>query len=244
MTVRERFERDGILFPLPALTEAEIARYLAQLATLQQRSGRTKRLDMSHLYFDWAWELALHPKVVDAVEAVLGPELVVWGSLIFSKPPHDEGFVAWHQDGAYADFLGPAQAVSAWIALTDSTIASGCMRVVPGSHTRRHDHIVTRAENNLLSRGHEIAVAVDERDAVDVVLRAGQMSLHHVDIIHGSNPNRASHPRTGFIVRYATADVAAANAPLLRARGTRRLELPLVDRPPGDRIEAYLERAS
>jgi ectoine hydroxylase-related dioxygenase (phytanoyl-CoA dioxygenase family) len=239
---RERFERDGIVFPLPVLTDDEIARYRAELESLQHRSGRTKRLDMTHLYFDWAWELALHPAVVDAVETILGSELVVWGSLIFTKPPHDDGFVAWHQDGAYADFLGPAKAASAWIALTDSTPASGCMRVVPGSHRHRHDHIVTRAENNLLSRGHEIAVDVDERDAIDVVLHAGEMSLHHVDIIHGSTPNRAAHPRTGFIVRYATADMAAANAPLLRARGARELALPMMESAPGDRLGAYLER--
>lgn len=242
MTTRERFEREGIVFPLPVLTPDEIARYLADLESLQHRSGRTKRLDMTHLYFDWAWELALHPGVVDAVEEVLGPDLVVWGSLIFSKPPHDEGFVAWHQDGAYAGFLGPARAASAWIALTDSTVASGCMRVVPGSHVHRHDHIVTHAENNLLSRGHEIAVDVDEKDAADVVLHAGEMSLHHVDIIHGSNPNRAAHPRTGFIVRYATADITAANAPLVRARGTQALALPMLDSAPGDRLGAYLER--
>lgn len=242
MTPRERFERDGIVFPLPVLTAGEIARYGAAVESLQHRSGRTKRLDMTHLYFDWAWELALHPAVVDAVEELLGGELVVWGSLIFSKPPYDSGFVAWHQDGAYADFLGPAKAASAWIALTDSTPASGCMRVVPGSHRQRHDHIVTGAEHNLLSRGHEIAVDVDERDAIDVVLHAGEMSLHHVDIIHGSTPNRAPHPRTGFIVRYATADMAAAHAPLVRARGGRALTLPLQEKAPGDRLGAYLER--
>src|ERR1051326_1535723 len=187
------FERDGILFPIRVLDEEDLAGARAEVARLEAvHGGVLKRFDRAHLFFRWAYELARKPRVVDAVAGFLGDDIVVWGSLILSKPPYDPGFVAWHQDGAYAGFLGDAPAVSAWIALSDSTIESGCMRVVPGSHRQRLADAEKNAPLNMLSHGQEIAAEVDEREAVDVQLRAGEMSLHHVDIIHGSNANRSA----------------------------------------------------
>jgi non-haem Fe2+, alpha-ketoglutarate-dependent halogenase len=110
--------------------------------------------------------------------------------------------VSWHQDSTYWGLSEP-DVVTAWVAFTPSTVESGCMRVIPGTH--RLDQIPHRdtfAENNLLSRGQEIEVEVDEGNAIDVVLEAGEMSLHHVRLIHGSVPNRAGHPRIGYAIRY------------------------------------------
>lgn len=214
------FERDGVMFPIPVLDDGELAAARAQVDRLAaSQGGVLKRFDRSHLFFRWAYDLATHPHVVDRVAEVLGDDVIVWGSLILSKPPHDPGFVAWHQDGAYAAFLGDAPAVSAWIALSDSTIESGCMRVVPGSHKQKLAHEVTNIPENLLNQSHEIAAEVDESAAVDVQLRAGQMSLHHVDIIHGSNANASSWARTGFIVRYTTPAMIRSVTPVLVARG-------------------------
>lgn len=226
------FDATGIRFPIPALDAEELESVRRQYAELVAAHGGTlTRFDRAHLYFDWAHDLATHPRVVEAVSSLLGDDVVVWGTLILSKPPHDDGFIAWHQDGAYADFLGDAPAVSAWIALSDSTVESGCMRVVPGSHRTRLEHREPHNPQNMLSRGQEIAVEVDEREAVDVVLRAGQMSLHHVDIVHGSNPNRASWWRTGFIVRYSTPRMLRCTTPVVVARGAVAEHLPFVARP-------------
>jgi ectoine hydroxylase-related dioxygenase (phytanoyl-CoA dioxygenase family) len=224
--MREDFQRDGVLFPIRVLDDAELASARAEVAQLEAAHGGVlKRFDRAHLFFRWAWELVQQPRVVDAVARLLGDDVVVWGSLILAKPPHDPGFVAWHQDGAYAGFLGDAPAVSAWIALSDSTVESGCMRVVPGSHRQRLEHTVKNAPLNMLSHGQEVAADVDERDAVDVQLRAGEMSLHHVDIIHGSNANRSSWTRTGFIVRYSTPGMLRSVTPVVVARGREAAHL-------------------
>jgi ectoine hydroxylase-related dioxygenase (phytanoyl-CoA dioxygenase family) len=241
------FERDGILFPIRVLDEEDLAGARAEVARLEAvHGGVLKRFDRAHLFFRWAYELARKPRVVDAVAGILGDDIVVWGSLILSKPPYDPGFVAWHQDGAYAGFLGDAPAVSAWIALSDSTIESGCMRVVPGSHRQRLAHAEKNAPLNMLSHGQEIAAEVDEREAVDVQLRAGEMSLHHVDIIHGSNANRSAWTRTGFIVRYSTPRMLRSVTPVVIARGreTEHLEM-LRSAPAGDFEESLRDyRAS
>ena len=224
------FAERGIAFPIRVLDDGELAAVRAEYARLvDAHGGVLKHFDKAHHKFGWAYDLVLHPRVIDHVAEILGDDVVVWGSLILSKPPHDDGFIAWHQDGEYATFLGDAPAVSAWIALSDSTVESGCMRVIPGSHTTKLAHAERGDPRNMLSRGQEIAAEVDESQAVDVVLRAGEMSLHHVDIVHGSNPNRASWWRTGFIVRYSTPRMLRAANPVVIARGRGAAHLAAMD---------------
>ena len=203
----ERFERDGILFPVPVLSPAETARFRADFEQVVARLGGrpvAQALGHTQAYFRWAYDLATHPSILDAVEDVLGPDLLVWTVSIFPKYPRDPGYISWHQDGTYWG-LDSTRVVTAWVALTDSTVDNGCMRVVPGSHRRPIlPHRDTYAADNRLSRGQEIEVEVEEQDAVDVVLRAGEMSLHHVNIIHGSNPNPSDGSRIGFAPRFTT----------------------------------------
>jgi hypothetical protein len=203
----ERYQRDGILFPIPVLVPDETARFRAAFDELAARLGGrpvAQALGHTQLYFRWAYELATHPVLLDAVEDVLGPDILVWTVSIFPKYPRDPGFISWHQDGTYWG-LDSTKVTTAWLALTDSTVETGCMRVVPGSHRRPIlPHRDTYAPDNRLSRGQEIEVAVDEADAVDVVLRAGEMSLHHVNIIHGSNANPSDRSRIGFAPRFTT----------------------------------------
>jgi len=213
------FAENGFAFPIPVLGADELRAVRERFAAFAETHHDLKRADNLHLSVDWAHDLAVHPRVVDAVATLIGGDVLIWGSLLLAKPPHDDEFVAWHQDGAYAGYLDGTPAVSAWIALSDSTIENGCMRVVPGSHRTKLEHVQPHRSRNMLSRGQEIAVAVDEADAVDVVLSAGEMSLHHVDIVHGSSPNRSAQWRTGFIVRYATPRVADTPIPAMIVRG-------------------------
>jgi non-heme Fe2+,alpha-ketoglutarate-dependent halogenase len=124
--------------------------------------------------------------------------------------------------------------------LTESTVESGCMRVVPGSQKTKLTHLEKHDPLNMLNRGQEIAAEVDERTAVDVELHAGEMSLHHVDIVHGSNPNRSPRPRTGFIVRYSTPQMLRAATPVIVARGREASHLPTVTARPTLSFEAAL----
>ena len=206
-----QYERDGYLSPIPVLSPEEVQRFRAAYLELEAAmGGRPKATDLTltHMHFPWSWEFIHHEKVLDAVEDILGPNIICWASSIFPKQPRDPGFISFHQDGTYWG-LNSMDVTTAWVALTESTPENGCMRVVPGSHKQPvHPHKETWADDNLLSRGQEIQVDVNEEDVVDIVLRPGEMSLHHVNIIHGSNPNHSDGKRIGFAPRYIRPDVA------------------------------------
>src|SRR5258707_5505152 len=220
---RKRFDRNGVVFPIPVLSPEKIARYLACFSEVEDLLGRPiKRMGNPALYFSWAYRLATEPPVLDAVEEILGPDLLISGTLIFCKYPRDPAFVAWHQDTFYSN-LDLTPSVSAWIALLDSNSENGCMRVVPGSHLQGTlCHQETCAPDNLLRRGEEIQMDVNEADATDLDLSAGEMSLHHHAIIHRPRPNRSDSKRLGFIVRFVTPDydLASQQTPFFLARGS------------------------
>ncbi len=200
----EQFETQGFYAPIRAISTADAAALRRQLEAHERQHGRLKgpMRHKTHLLFTWLDELIRHPGILDAVEDILGPNLLAWGSSFFTKEARDPSYVSWHQDSTYWG-LDPADVVTAWIAFSDSTADNGAMRVIPGSHKRDQlAHRDTFAEGNLLSRGQEIAVEVDESKAEMLVLRAGEMSLHHVRLIHGSDPNPSDQRRIGFAVRY------------------------------------------
>jgi ectoine hydroxylase-related dioxygenase (phytanoyl-CoA dioxygenase family) len=219
---RTRFDQNGIVFPILVLPPEKTAEYRTCFAEMEHVAGQQlARVGHPARHFAWAHRLATEPAVLDAVEEVLGPDLLLAGSLVLCKYPRDPAFVSWHQDNYYSN-LHLTPSLSAWIALRDSTVDNGCMRVVPGSH---REGVLPHEEkgdaNNLLQQGHEIQVEVNEDEAVDVVLREGEMSLHHAAIVHGSRPNRSDTQRLGFIVRYVTSayNLASQQTPFILARG-------------------------
>jgi non-heme Fe2+,alpha-ketoglutarate-dependent halogenase len=125
----------------------------------------------------------------------------IYGVDSFTKEARSAGFVSWHQDATYWGLSEP-DVVTAWVAFTESTPANGNMRVIPGSHRTPVPHVDTFHPDNLLSRGQEISVEVDESQAADIVLQPGEMSLHHVLMVHGSGANPSSDRRIGFAIRY------------------------------------------
>jgi ectoine hydroxylase-related dioxygenase (phytanoyl-CoA dioxygenase family) len=149
-------------------------------------------------------EIMRLPRILEAVRAILGDDLVVTGANLFIKEPATSAFVSWHQDLTYWGF-DDASEVTAWVALTPATRENGCMRFIPGSHRREIvDHRDTFDESNMLSRGQEVSVDVNEEDGVDATLRPGEMSLHHGHLFHASHPNRSSDRRIGLVIRYMT----------------------------------------
>jgi len=176
---------------------------------LEARVGRAEaevRLQSRHFDEEFVWRLATHPRVLDAVEGVMGPDILLLGSHFFCKYPAEERgerFVAWHQDVTYWG-LEPPFAVSAWIAIDDADEENGCMRVIPGSHRLGLlTHAKAGQPGNLLSVNQAVpAELVDEARAVSVPLRAGQMSLHHGVLLHASLPNRSTRRRCGLTLRY------------------------------------------
>jgi non-heme Fe2+,alpha-ketoglutarate-dependent halogenase len=201
----DAFGRNGYHFPLRALSAEDALAYRRRLERSEAALGGPLRGSLRskpHLLFTWANELIRHPAILDAVEDIYGPDLLVWSSSFFLKDARDPSYVSWHQDSTYWGLSHP-DVVTAWIALSVSTVENGCMRVIPGTHlVDQLPHQDTFAENNLLSRGQEVAVEVNEADAVNIELQPGEFSLHHVRLVHGSDPNQADYRRLGYAVRY------------------------------------------
>lgn len=208
----QAYTERGYLSPLRVMPAGDAAAALAQLRASEAKLGSrlTGPMNQQHLQFPWADALVRDSRILNAVESIIGPNIVCCGGQLFIKDVRDTGFVSWHQDGTYWGFLS-RDVVTAWVALTPSTPENGCMRVVPGTHRNAVAHTETFATDNLLSRGQEVAVAIHAEDAVYICLRPGEMSLHHSLIVHGSEPNRASYPRIGFAIRYAPAHMHESN---------------------------------
>ena len=224
----EAYRRDGFVFPLRAYAADDIAVSKSRLdALIQGEGGNLSRRtnQRPHIIFPWLADIVRHPAIVDAVEDIIGPDILVWGSGFFHKPAQDPAFVSWHQDSTYWG-LSPPYIITAWVAFTPSTPESGCMQVAPGSHlAEQMPHKDTFDANNLLTRGQEIAVEVDRSKAVDIILQPGEFSLHHVRLAHGSEPNRAPHSRTGYAIRYIPTyvkQVVGARDSATLVRGTDR----------------------
>ena len=216
-----QYDRNGIVFPIRVFSVDEVTLFRGALESIADNcvEGSLKRFDSLHLFFDWAHRLVTHDSLLNAVEDVLGGDILIDGTLVFYKPPQDSSYVSWHQDSVYSGWhLTPS--TSAWIALTASHRANGCMRVIPGSHKQGLvSHVNIRDDSNLVARGERVETGVDESQAVDVELQPGEMSLHHSTIIHGSNANTSDEPRIGFIVRFVTNRITNRDRPLLRVRG-------------------------
>src|SRR5216684_1917739 len=175
----ELFRRDGYLCPLPCLSESEAGATLRVLEDFEIRHGGFgKRLRFkAHLRLVALLAIARHPSILDAVEDLIGPNILLFTSTLWPKDGGDGRFVSWHQDSAYFG-LDPHAEVTAWIALTASNRANGCVRVMPGSHRGvDYSHDETHAPDNLLIRGQTIR-GLDETKAANLELRPGQFSLH------------------------------------------------------------------
>jgi non-haem Fe2+, alpha-ketoglutarate-dependent halogenase len=198
------YHEHGYYAPVRALSTTEAAEVRQHLEQYEHVDGTLSGplRHKTHLVFTWLNDLIRHPGIVDAVEDLIGPNILCWGTSFFIKEARNPSYVSWHQDSTYWG-LEPPDIVTAWVAISESTLENGAMRVIPGSHKgEQMGHRDTFAPNNLLSRGQEIAVDVDGSSAVDLVLQPGEMSLHHVRLIHGSEPNPSPRRRIGFAIRY------------------------------------------
>lgn len=208
----DAYNTKGYHFPVDVLSPAEVAKYRGCLEAYETASGGPIKGEMrhrSHVIFTWVNELVRHPKILDAVEDVLGPDLLCWNTSFFVKEARDPGFVSWHQDATYWGLSSP-DVMTVWVALSPANKVSGCMKFVAGTHKMQAPHEDTFNKDNLLTRGQELAVKVDEKDAVLAELKPGQASLHHVLLFHGSEPNRSDDRRIGLAIRYIPTHVRQA----------------------------------
>jgi len=225
----DQFWRDGCVFPVRVMPEAEALEIRRRLETFESENGGPLKGALrhkSHLLFTWLGDLVRNNGIVDAIEDLYGPNLLCWTTNFFIKEADNPAFVSWHQDSTYWGLDKP-DVVTAWVALTPSNKANGAMKFIPGSHTKDQiPHRDTFAKNNLLTRGQEVAVEVDESKAVAITLEPGEISLHHVRLVHGSPPNPSHDRRIGFAIRYIPTTVAQIagedSATLVRGVDTHR----------------------
>jgi hypothetical protein len=224
---RDRYHREGYCAPFRVLSPEEARACRARLEAFEAAHGGPLQGDLrhrAHVFLVWLDELVRHPRILDAVEAILGENLLVWSSTLFIKERGDGTHVPWHQDSRAYGARAPDVA-TAWVALTDSTPENGALQVIPGSHRRGElPHVVQHVPDSLLTRRREVALGVNEAEATIIPLRAGEMSLHHPSLVHGSPTNRAADRRIGVAIRYVRPSAEWGAGPRERAMLVRGVD--------------------
>ncbi len=251
------YHEAGYVESLPVLSGDEVRHYRAAVdKTCEALGGRVTRLDGTHRFFGWAWELCTHRRLLDHLERLLGPNFVLKSTRVFYKYGNSDAHVDWHQDGI-TEGITHARSPAIWLGLTEATVGNGCLRVVPRSH--RFLHLIphtTHPEPQERPPGWSSGRAVGSElsgvftsippglDAPkDIEMRPGEMSVHHPCALHGSNPNRSDGPRIGLSASYSSSDILNDRYPVSVMRGTPPPGVRLIERPAAgsfeDAVAAY-----
>lgn len=248
------YEELGFVHSIPILSEDEVGHYRTEVErTCQAIGGRVTRLDGVHLFFRWAWELSTHPRLLDCLEQVLGPNILLKSTRLFYKIGHSASFVGWHQDGI-TERVEDARAPAVWLGLTAATVENGCLRVVPRSHRfglLEHESnpdldplpgVDTSAQAQSWSwlhrdelSGRITRVPAELNSRCDLVMRPGEMSIHHPVILHGSNPNLSPESRIGLSASYSTPELYDDDRAVVWVRNdgpTDQHHFEVIDKPP------------
>jgi non-haem Fe2+, alpha-ketoglutarate-dependent halogenase len=209
-----QYRQDGAVFPIQALQKADVNRayeeYLRLCVPGQVVVEGENRL-FGHLLYPWVAELVSKDSILNAVRALIGPNVLVWVSEFNSKAPGTQKFFSWHQDLYYwRHHYEDPQAipiVTVWLALSDAGEDNGGMRILPGSHTKLVEHENMPSEHNLLTKAQSVRVTVDESQAIHINLAPGEFSIHHPLVYHASAPNSSEKPRVGLVIRYMAPEV-------------------------------------
>ena len=200
----KQYDIHGWVSPVDFLTSEQAEKCRNQLEAWELlRGGSLPAHERSggHILFPWIDELMRADKILDAVEDLIGPNILCWNSVFWIKEAQSPSYVGWHQDLQYWG-LSNSDVVSIWVALSDASEDAGCMNVIPGSHKELMDHAETYAKNNLLSRGQELEINISQTQTVPMALKAGQASFHNVRTAHGSGPNKTNDRRIGLSLHY------------------------------------------
>ena len=199
----KQYEDEGFVSPINIFSKEKAKEIRDEIELIEkempeelEKSGRYN----AHLISPLLDEVTHNPKILDAVESLIDEDILVCGTTLFIKNPNEKGFVSYHQDAKYIG-LEPHNWVTAWVAITDSNEHNGCMRMWSGSHKdnlKQHDQKFN--EGNLLTRGQTVK-NVPKKETIALILKAGQMSLHHPTVVHGSDLNKSNDRRIGFVIQ-------------------------------------------
>lgn len=207
---KRQYVEEGYSGPTQGLSLEESDRYYDEffkvLGQSKYEPGPTKvNLSAWHHQHHWSYELATHPSIVNAIQQILGPDLVLWAMHFWYKEPGNGKFIPWHQDINYWP-MEPAINATAWMSLGYSIMENGCLRVIPGTHKKHIAHVALGDGNSVFEQGLA-SDAVDESKAVDLEMSPGQIAFFNEATFHGSEANDSNIPRVAFSVRYTTPEV-------------------------------------
>ena len=214
----KQFFDDGYLLPVDIYSPQEAQEFRDELEVLETqlgdiKTGNKNQLNYPHLLFRFANQICRNQKLLDVVESIIGPDILVWNSTFFIKEPKTETYVSWHQDMKYWGLSDTDGQVSAWIALNPVSQANGCMQFLPQTHLGEMvDHNDTFSEDNFLTRGQEADFDYNPDDILHVELDPGQASFHHGKLLHASPPNRSDDRRIGYAIQFIAPHVEQAVA--------------------------------
>ena len=199
----KQYKNEGFVSPINIFSKEKAKKIRNEIELIEkdlpeelEKSGRYN----AHLISPLLDEVTHYPKILDAVQSLIGEDILVCGTTLFIKNPNEKGFVSYHQDAKYIG-LEPHNWVTAWVAITDSNEHNGCMRMWSGSHKDNlKQHNQKFNEGNLLTRGQTI-MNVPKKETTPLILAAGQMSLHHPTTVHGSDLNKSNDRRIGFVIQ-------------------------------------------
>ena len=199
----KQYEDEGFVSPINVFSKDKAKEIRNEIEMIESKmpeelenSGRYN----AHLISPLLDEVTHNSNILDAVQSLIGENILVCGTTLFIKNPKEKGFVSYHQDAKYIG-LEPHNWVTAWVAVTDSNEENGCMRMWSGSHKdnlKEHDQKFN--EGNLLTRGQTVK-NVPKQETTPLILEAGQMSLHHPTVVHGSELNKSNDRRIGFVIQ-------------------------------------------
>jgi hypothetical protein len=245
----DAFQRDGYYAPVDVFSVEEARRWRADLEAFERTlppgpvsAGDRRKL---HVRCPWARDLVEDPRLLDVMESLLGPDLLVFTSTFFIKEPNTDAITAWHQDATFFG-LQPYEHVTAWVALSEASIEAGCMEFIPGSHRwGQLAHGQTALPGTINAGARSISAPMDISTAVFAPVKTGQVSLHHTLIAHNSPPNRSNDRRIGLGISYIPTHCRHSGSKRMSAtlvRGTDRYgHFDLEDDPRTLSVEAQAE---
>ena len=256
------YEELGFLHSIPILSAEEVGHYRHEVEhTCQAIGGRVTRLNMLHLFFRWAWELSTHPRLLDCLEQLIGPNIVLKSTRVFYKHGRSASYVGWHQDGI-TERLEDGRAPAIWLGLTAATVENGCLQVVPRSHRLglfQHESspdllplpgsTSPPVESWFRAHGDELSeritsVPPDSDSAFDIVMPSGEMSIHHPVILHGSNSNLSTECRIGLSASYSAPELYHGRRAVVWVRGDGprdHYRFEVIDKPPVTTFEEAVD---
>ena len=208
--IKVKFFEKGFVSKIKVFEKTEMDKILGYYDSFLQKKNKTVDLvehkSKTHLFFPWANKLIRDKSIINLAKSILGPNIYCWNSLIFYKKPKSEAFVSMHQDQNYWEIIHD-KALSIQLAITESTIENGCLKLIPESHKKNYIHNDLNDLNNILARGQSISYKdINKDDLIDIELEQGECCMFHGNIVHGSLKNSSNKPRFLFTMRFLTTD--------------------------------------